>query len=149
HAGGGVENAAVSLTMTNCSMSGNTATNGGGVSSGTFETLTNCTISGNFATRGGGLYINGRKTTLNNTIVAGNLNGTPPSDIINTTTLVGSNNLIGNGGSGGLTNGASGNLVGIANPGLAPLGNYGGPTQTFALLPGSPAIDGGKNSQIP
>ena len=26
---------------------------------------------------------------------------------------------------------------------LAPLGNYGGPTQTMALLPGSPAIDAG------
>jgi hypothetical protein len=31
----------------------------------------------------------------------------------------------------------------VANPGLAPLGNYGGPTQTVALLPGSPAIDRG------
>ncbi|HZZ78785.1 MAG TPA: choice-of-anchor Q domain-containing protein, partial [Gemmataceae bacterium] len=27
------------------------------------------------------------------------------------------------------------------NPRLAPLGNYGGTTQTFALLPGSPALD--------
>jgi hypothetical protein len=33
--------------------------------------------------------------------------------------------------------------VGVANPGLAPLGDYGGPTQTIALLPGSPAIDAG------
>ena len=31
----------------------------------------------------------------------------------------------------------------MANPLLAPLGNYGGPTQTMALLPGSPAIDAG------
>jgi hypothetical protein len=48
------------------------------------------------------------------------------------------------------------NLLGIAlqaSPGsgdvfsdqplLAPLGNYGGPTQTMALLPGSPALDAG------
>ena len=31
------------------------------------------------------------------------------------------------------------------NPVLAPLGNYGGPTQTMALLPGSPAIDAGSS----
>ena len=35
------------------------------------------------------------------------------------------------------------------NPLLAPLGNYGGPTQTMALLPGSPAIDAGNNALIP
>ena len=51
-------------------------------------------------------------------------------------------NLIGTGGSGGLTN-TNGNQVGASNPGLAPLANYGGATQTFALLPGSPAIDAG------
>ena len=34
-------------------------------------------------------------------------------------------------------------------PVLAPLGNYGGPTQTMALLPGSPAIDAGSNALIP
>ena len=33
----------------------------------------------------------------------------------------------------------------MADPGLAPLGNYGGPTETMALLPGSPAIDAGTN----
>jgi hypothetical protein len=36
------------------------------------------------------------------------------------------------------------------NPLLAPLGNYGGPTQTMALLPGSPAINAGAtNSNTP
>jgi hypothetical protein len=57
----------------------------------------------------------------------------------------GSNNLIGTDGSGGLVNGSSGNIVltSLANLGLAPLGNYGGPTQTMALLPGSAAIDAG------
>ena len=38
--------------------------------------------------------------------------------------------------------GANGNSS-ACNPLLAPLGNYGGPTQTMALLPGSPAIDAG------
>ena len=45
--------------------------------------------------------------------------------------------------------GVDGNLVGVANPGLAPLGNYGGPTQTIALLPGSPAIDAGTSVPAP
>ena len=33
----------------------------------------------------------------------------------------------------------------MTDPLLAPLGNYGGPTQTMALLPGSPAINAGTN----
>ena len=39
-----------------------------------------------------------------------------------------------------------GNIVGVANVGLAPLGDYGGPTQTLALLAGSPALDHGSNA---
>ena len=34
-------------------------------------------------------------------------------------------------------------MIGITNPGLDKLGSYGGPTQTIALLPGSPAIGSG------
>ena len=43
------------------------------------------------------------------------------------------------------TNGVDGNIVltGPDDPVLAPLGDYGGPTQTMALLPGSPAIGAG------
>src|SRR5262249_53100740 len=36
-----------------------------------------------------------------------------------------------------------------ANPLLGPLQNNGGPTQTIALLPGSPAVDAGDNSSAP
>ncbi|MFI5365938.1 MAG: choice-of-anchor Q domain-containing protein [Candidatus Binatia bacterium] len=42
----------------------------------------------------------------------------------------------------GLTNAVNGNLLGV-DPHLGPLQNNGGPTQTMALLPGSPAIDAG------
>ncbi len=38
---------------------------------------------------------------------------------------------------------APGDLSNVPDAGLAPLGDYGGPTQTHALLPGSPAIDAG------
>jgi hypothetical protein len=58
-----------------------------------------------------------------------------------------SHNLIGVGG--GLTNGVNGNIVGVTDPKLAPLANNGGPTQTMALLAGSPALDAGDNSLIP
>jgi hypothetical protein len=89
--------------------------------------------------------------TLNATIVASNTADGQPSDIsdVGSSTigvlpgrlnLASSNDLIGIGGSGGLANGFFGNIVGVADPGLAPLGGYGGPTQTMALLPGSPAI---------
>ncbi len=60
--------------------------------------------------------------------------------------MSGSFNLIGTGGSAGLTNGTNGNQVGVANPGLGALAANGGPTQTIALLAGSPAIDTGNNS---
>ncbi|HTU20886.1 MAG TPA: choice-of-anchor Q domain-containing protein, partial [Gemmataceae bacterium] len=35
------------------------------------------------------------------------------------------------------------NIMSGVDPLLSPLGNYGGPTETLALLPGSPAIDAG------
>ncbi|RIK71466.1 MAG: hypothetical protein DCC67_20315, partial [Planctomycetota bacterium] len=36
-----------------------------------------------------------------------------------------------------------GNLLNVDTPGLGPLADYGGPTKTHALLPGSAAIDAG------
>jgi hypothetical protein len=99
---------------------------------------------------GGGLATSGGTTTLTNTIVAMNTRGTggaaTPDDISTygggAVSSSSANNLIGTGGLGGLTN-INGNEIGIADPGLAPLGSYGGPTQTMALLPGSPAIGAG------
>ena len=41
---------------------------------------------------------------------------------------------------------SSHNLIGMANPGLAPLANNGGLTETIALLANSPAIDAGSNA---
>ena len=60
-------------------------------------------------------------------------------------------NLIGTGGSGGLTNGINGNQVGRYRPGAlsAGLANNGGLTETIALLAGSPAIAAGKRVRSP
>ena len=139
-----------SITVTNCTVSGNSGSRyGAGITvvNNSHGTLTNVTVSGNTAATGGGsgLYVlNSSTVTLNNTIVAGNTNG--DIFVYQASTVSGSNNLIGTGSSDGLVNGTNGNIVGVSNPLLAPLGNYGGPTQTIALLPGSPAIDAGSNA---
>ncbi len=140
--GGGLSIAAGTTTLTNCTVSGNSAGEGGGLYSSATIALTDCTVSGNSATSAyGGIYVSGA-VTLNNTIVAGNTGGS----IGGSGTVSGSNNLIGTGGSGGLINMADGNLVGVADPGLAPLGDFGGSTETMALLPGSAAIGAGTAS---
>ncbi len=144
--GGGVFSSSGTTTLTNCTVSGNSALFGGGLLSFGTDTLTNCTVSGNSALYdGGGLANFGGTLTLTNTIVAGQTSG---QDVVGGLASESANNLIGDGSSlFGISNGSQGNLVGDAanpiNPLLAPLGNYGGPTQTMALLPGSPAIDAG------
>ena len=87
---------------------------------------------------------------LTDTIVAGNT-VSDASDIGGASNVSGSDNLIGTGGSGGLVNGVDGNIVltSLTDLGLAPLGNYGGPTQTIALLPGSPAFGAGVIADYP
>src|SRR5207248_1160755 len=65
------------------------------------------------------------------------------------------NNLIGinDGSLTGIAAGTNGNLVGTPtsplDPKLGLLTNNGGPTQTMALLPGSPAINAGSNVSLP
>jgi hypothetical protein len=136
------------LTLTNCTISGNLASrNGSGATGGGLEnagtaTLTNCTISGNV---GGGLDTSGGTATLANTIVAGN-----DTDVSGAVTSQG-NNMIGasDGSSGWVSSDLTGTSAQPLNPLLATLGNYGGRTQTMALLPGSPAIDAGNNALVP
>ena len=78
--------------------------------------------------------------------MAGNT-GVLNSDVTGTFTSLG-NNLIGktDGSSGWIASDLTGTVASPLNALLAPLGNYGGPTQTMALLPGSPAIDAGASS---
>ena len=121
---------------------------GGGVNAYGPLTLTACTVSGNSATEGGGVFLASRpdsRTTIGDTIVAGNAAITSP-DLFGTVDQDRGYNLIGDGdGAGGFT--AAGDQVGTAaspiDPRLAPLGDYGGPTQTMALRTGSPAIGQG------
>jgi len=121
----------------------------------------NTTISGNDAADGGGINNNNGGTFgggimgLLNTIVTGNTTSALDPDLDGGSVLLGSghdqigdaNGLAGT----GIVGGINGNFVGAPSF-LAPFGDYGGaddtgalvaggePNQTFALLPGSPAI---------
>jgi VCBS repeat-containing protein len=143
YGGGGVLSHGT-LAITRSTVVGNAANAGAAVLTTGNLTIDHTTITRNRPFGGGTLGIGGT-ATLTNTIVAGNPDGAGGmSDIIGTLAPASSFNLIGNAAtSGGLVNGVNGNIVGVANPGLAPLGSYDGPTQTVALLPGSPALDAG------
>jgi hypothetical protein len=138
--GGGIFNEGT-LTVSNSTISGNSAKNGGGIYSSSLGTLTvsNSTISGNSAKNGGGIrgLVNAR-----NSIIANNSADFGP-DFTGTLTSQG-HNLIGNTDNTTITGDTTGNLLNV-NPQLGPLANNGGPTQTLALLPGSPAINAGNN----
>ena len=95
---------------------------------------------------GGGVYTYaGANTTLYNTIVAANTADDGADDIGGAgVPRAVAYNLVGVDETGSLTNGDNGNQVGShhAGAGLG-LAYNGGPTQTIALLAGSPAIDAG------
>ena len=145
-AGGGLAMFGTTTTLTNCTVSGNTASGGGGgfsISSGTLN-LTNCTVANNTAQDGGAMNLSGSTHVLKNTIVAGNTaTVTSSENIVGTVSATCSYNLIGVGGTGGLTNGVNGNQVAVASPLLNSLASNGGYTQTISLQLGSPALDKG------
>jgi CSLREA domain-containing protein len=143
------------LTISDSTLSDNSAsTDGGGIYDWGTLTVGGSTLSDNSASgNGGGIAIaNDGHATLHNTLVARNtLSGrVTPSDIDGSVDVTSSYNLIGDG-SGGL-DAARHNLLGSMSSPLDPkldpkgLQNNGGPTQTIALLPGSPAIDAGSNA---
>ncbi len=135
------------LTIIDCTFFNDSTSSGSGgaiINTATL-TLTDCTISGNSAaTSGGGVFNDGGTVTLGNTIVAGNTAATNGPDVFGSFTSSG-HNLIGktNGSSGWVGTDLTGTVAQPLNAMLAPLGNYGGPTETMALLPGSPAIGAG------
>lgn len=162
--GGAILNRFGTMTISNSTVSGNTSNNPlpgsfGGYGAGVKNvqgmlTVLNCTITDNTAISGagGGLSTNGN-TTVKNTIVAGNFAAAVLSDIGGTFTSQGSNFIGTKGAATGFTNGVNGDQVGTdASPidaKLAPLGFYGGTTQTHALLQNSTAINNGNSAGSP
>jgi len=174
--GGGVYNFASegdsSITLTNCTISGNSVTGSGGPATAggvaiyaedggnATVNLVNCTITNNTAAssaNAGGIFSgvedgdSEANINLINTILAGNGNAQALTANGGLITSQG-NNLDGDGTT-GFTNGVNGDIVGTVgtpiNPLLAVLGNYGGTTPTHALLPGSPAINAGTSTGAP
>jgi hypothetical protein len=151
--GGGIANFGA-LSITNCTVSGNTASAGGGILNNGELNVTSSTVSNNAAREGGGIIylinqVNDSSSKLTNSIVAGNTASFGPD--LRGQFISQGHNLIGkSNGSTGFNDGVNDDIVGTADgpvdPRLAPLGNYGGPTQTQLLLCGSPAIDAGDNS---
>jgi hypothetical protein len=140
--GGGIDVQTSSVTMVNCTVSGNTTTgSGGGVVqfSGSSSRLFNCTLADNSAGTAGSLFAFNSTAIYRNTIFSGSTNQVSGTS---TTTLSSLGNNLCSDGTGNLN--AAGDLPNT-NALLSSLGSFGGPTQTYALLPGSPAINAGNN----
>ncbi len=155
-------------TIQNSTISGNSAGgSGGGIAAdsqyGNTTTIQNSTITGNISDsdsngtgKGGGIYYTGEGTaSVTSTIIAGNIDhaNTAP-DVFGLVLL--SHSLVGDDTGSGLTEApvgtpdSIGNLIGgpiygVIDAKLGPLADNGGPTQTCALLAGSPAIEMGSD----
>ena len=133
--GGGIFNYGTA-TATNSTFSENAAVRGGGIANSALNagalTLFHATLSGNSASfLGGNLDNDGGAVHLRSTILVGGSCGG---------TIATAHNTLSDSGT-CVTHGSQGNIL-TATPLLGPLANNGGPTETHALLSGSPAIDG-------
>ena len=145
---GGIFFTGSQLRITNSTISGNSSSQGGGIFAAPFDSqsrlvvLTNCTVTAN---TGGGIHVFQATLNLRNTIVSGN-SGTD-TEFYNSSGISLGNNLIGISSNIGFGNAEwqASDILNQTEPRLAPLGNYGGATQTHALLSNSPAINAGNN----
>ena len=136
--GGAIIHSSQTVTVTNSTFSGNFATNAGGCiynTSGWLVEVINSTFSGNSAAGGGCIQNASGAIYLKNTIVANSVAGGNCSGAISND---GNNIEDGTTCGWGTDSGSKSNTP----PQLGALGDYGGPTRTFELLAGSPAIDG-------
>ncbi len=161
--GGGIANGDGTLTVDKSTISGN-STNSGTGGSAIFNILTtsvsNSTISGNTSPQASGSVLNSDTLTLSYVTIASNSSG-----IVNTSSVTATGTIIAGSTQGpncfgnrfqepfgfNLDSGTSCRLsqatdLTSTDPLLAKLASNGGPTQTQALKPGSPAIDHGGTS---
>jgi RHS repeat-associated protein len=130
------------LTISNCTLEGNSAEDWGGAIATTGScTIIDSTIDDNSASSGGGLWIFGG-TTLDGSIVANNTGG--DISLFSLGSVSGSYDLVGDGsGSTGLTDSQTGTTSDPLDPDLGSLTENGGPTETMLPETGSPAIGNG------
>ena len=112
--GGGIGNTGT-VTVTNNTISGNTADFGGGIDNFGTGTVTNSTISGNTASSGGGGINNARTLTVTNSTISGNTAAFAGGGIGNANTLTVTNSTISGNtaafGGGGIDNTDTGTLA--------------------------------------
>jgi hypothetical protein len=147
--GGGIDNIGFgTLSITNSTVSNNSAAGVGGILNRGTLTVTSSTVNGNSG--GGGILNNGGTASVRSSIVAGNTASSSGPDFLGPFTSQGHNLVGASDGTNGFTNGTNNDIVGTlskpVDPQLAPLGNYGGPTQTSLPRPNSPAIDAGDDA---
>jgi hypothetical protein len=121
------------LELDQCTLYGNSAGSvGGGMLIRGTATIAHTTIAGNSSgEEAGGIAMESGMLSITDSILAGNVAGTASNNIaIYAGVFASTNNLIG------------------GDPLLAPLGDYGGPTPTMALLPGSPARNAATGSTV-
>jgi hypothetical protein len=143
---------------------------GGGIANGGTLTVTNSTISGNSAFESGGGIDNGGTLTFTDSTISRNSSGSnffnpigSGDGISNSGTAMAAMSIFANAGGGNLDVTSGAQFVSLGHnlfsdtprvaldptdlintdPLLGPLDDNGGPTLTHALLPGSPALDAG------
>lgn len=144
--GGGIYGNENGIIVQNTTVSGNSAKRGGGIYYQTIgHEFTNVTIADNRAFYDGA-GIHAPRFSVRNTIIARNLVGVLSFNCARSLEGVTSlgHNLVDD-----ISCFFSGVGDVIANPMMSDLGDNGGPTQTHALVFGSPAIDGGTNEGCP
>ncbi len=157
---GGIQNSGT-LTLTNCTISGNTAPQGGGVQNDDTLTMTGCVVSNNSASGGGGggIAIFGASTTVTDCEISGNTATGGGGGILYGGTLLTLNNCTISGNTttgltgGGIFNGGSSNLTNCTISGNAATGtssggggmsNSGSSTLTNCTMSGNTAsLNGG------
>ena len=159
--GGGINYQGHTGTIQNCTIAGNAMPPDGAGSAlcdivlqaepPTLLTLTACTVAYNTGATNGAIAVVGLNQGLGitnrllSTLVADNT--MPNFAFFGTYTLQTLGHNLDSDGSSGLVNGANGDIVGTAgspiNAQLGPLQDNGGPTDTIALVPGSPALGAG------
>jgi hypothetical protein len=142
--GGGIYNRSSETLVENSTISGNKASVGGGIFNRATLTVSNSTIAKNTAIDGGGI-LNVRDLTLKRSLISGN-QAFVGREIDDFDTVTKNNyNLFGTNGHDGVIGFSPGPTDIVPGGGLGsilgPLANNGGPTQTHALVSGSPAID--------
>jgi len=146
-AGGALYATAGNVTIQGSTFSGNSAGRAGGALYVRDNLVVqNSTFSGNSATgEGGAIILYNDTLNLASTIIANNTDKNGANEIfdLGSSTVNATNSLIQV--TSGFTFGTNTANITGQNPLLGPLANNGGPTQTHALLSGSPAIDTGSN----